>query len=382
MLFSGSETELTGQRPDADYAHLSTHRTKPANRPMTPCCAVPSTPLIHSTATTAATCCCQHTLRSCVDLNLSFTHCHTSSFHTPNSLSMSLYSHSTSLHDHSMSTSTLHMSDQPLLDTSTSLTRTTTGPTPPLTATDVHFPPPELADFVIHYRGTSYHVHKFLLTYHSSYFRAYILQLKGSERSYAADECDGHAGIAHCIRLPDDVMESCRCNTADHFQLFLAHLYFAQHYCCPPYRHRTHLSLDGQPLPPITLTYPHLPWKAMLPHIALWQSTSFADLPPLSMCVLSLAHYLDCAVLLEQCETNCLTFIHNLTPTSMQNNTNSVWTLFDLSSKYGLVQLKSACIPLMVNHRDVQYKGRWLNRQQELDKDTLFEVVKVALKLQ
>ena len=283
-----------------------------------------------------------------------------------------------------MATSTITVSEPALLDTaSLPLSRTSTGTGSVLAATDVYFPPPELCDFVIHYRGVSYHCHKFLLVYHSSYFRAYILQLKSNERSYPATECGEHASIAHCIRLPDDVMAACRCNTSDHFQLFLCHLYFAEHYCCPPYRHRTHLSLDGQPLPPISLNYPKLLWKEALPHIALWQpSTSCAELPPLSVCVLSLAYYLDCAVLLEQCEMNCLLFVHNLTPTLMASNTTSVWTLFDLSSQYGLVQLKSACIPLMVNHRDMNYKGRWLNRQQQLDKDTLFEVVKVALKLQ
>ena len=278
---------------------------------------------------------------------------------------------------HIMATPAVDSSDHPLLDQLSPL-----SPSPiPLSAADVYFPPAELCDFVIHYRGTSYHVHKFLLCYHSSYFRAYIMQLKADERSYAASECGEHASVLHCIRVPDDVMEGCRCNTSDHFQLFLCHLYFAQHYCCPPYRHRTHLSLDGQPLPPISLNYPKLVWREMFPQLALYQPSQSAELPPLSTCVLSLAYYFDCAVLLEQCESNCLSFVHNLTPTLMQNNTTSVWTLFDMSSKYGMLQLKAACLPLMVNHRDGHYKGRWLMRQQQLDRDTLFEVVKLALKL-
>ena len=87
----------------------------------------------------------------------------------------------------------------------------------------VRFPPACLSDFVIHYRGTAYHVHKFVLHYRSSYFRAYIDPLVAGQRACAADECDDHPSIAHCIRLPDScgkVEADC-----DDFRLFLCHLY-------------------------------------------------------------------------------------------------------------------------------------------------------------
>ena len=67
---------------------------------------------------------------------------------------------------------------------------------------DVHFPPVFLADFVIHYQAQAFHVHKFVMCHHSSYFRTYIEPLIDGQRAYPAGECDEHADIAHCIRLP------------------------------------------------------------------------------------------------------------------------------------------------------------------------------------
>ena len=42
------------------------------------------------------------------------------------------------------------------------------------TETVVTFPPSELADFVLHYDNTAFHVHNFLLHHHSAYFRTYF----------------------------------------------------------------------------------------------------------------------------------------------------------------------------------------------------------------
>ena len=72
-----------------------------------------------------------------------------------------------------------------------------------LAVPNVQFPPAHLSDFVIYYRHTAYHVHKFVLDYHSSYFRTYIEQLTTEQRAYPAEECNDHSDITHCIRLPD-----------------------------------------------------------------------------------------------------------------------------------------------------------------------------------
>ena len=123
-----------------------------------------------------------------------------------------------------------------------------------LQASDVHFPFKVFSDFVIHYRGTAFHVHKFVLCYHSAYFRAYIEQLTNGQRAYPLDECSDHPNTAHCIRLPDDCGKE-EASAAD-FQRFLCHLYFMQHYSCIPYRVATDVDLTAQPPPAVTLDYP------------------------------------------------------------------------------------------------------------------------------
>ena len=115
-----------------------------------------------------------------------------------------------------------------------------------------HFPPVYLCDFVIHYRNTAYHVHKFVLCYHSSYFRTYIEALHKRERSYQTDACSDHPDIPHCIRLPDSCgkVEA----TNDDFRLFLCHLYFAEEYSCIPYKVECDIDLSAQPPPDVALT--------------------------------------------------------------------------------------------------------------------------------
>ena len=110
----------------------------------------------------------------------------------------------------------------------------------------MHLPSPTfLADFVIHYRGTSYHFHKFALCYHSTYFRNYIEPLTNGQRAYPTDECSEHAGILHCIRLPDrcGMMEA----DTDNIRLFLYHLYSAFRYNCLPYTVHRPVDLVAEP---------------------------------------------------------------------------------------------------------------------------------------
>ena len=85
----------------------------------------------------------------------------------------------------------------------------------------------------MHYRDAAFHVHKFVLSYHSSYFRTYIEQLVKGQRAYPQSECGEHADITHCIRLPHSFGKEEA--DVDDFQLFLEHLYFAAHHSCPPF---------------------------------------------------------------------------------------------------------------------------------------------------
>ena len=120
-----------------------------------------------------------------------------------------------------------------------------------------HFPPAFHSDFVIHYRGTSFHVHKFILSCHSSYFRTYRQQLADGLRAYPTTECNEHADIAHCIRVPDSCGKLDA--SSDDFRLFLCHLYFADCYGCMSFRPVTDVVMAAQPPPLVSLTCPSLP---------------------------------------------------------------------------------------------------------------------------
>ena len=117
----------------------------------------------------------------------------------------------------------------------------------------VTFPPSQHADFVLHYDNTAFHVHEFVLHQHSAYFRTYFDTLslpsrsKAKKRKKSGPNSCQHAHIAHCIRLPSQttlVREGSM--TAADMDLFLHHLYFAAHYCYPPYPPERSNQFDGR----------------------------------------------------------------------------------------------------------------------------------------
>ena len=118
----------------------------------------------------------------------------------------------------------------------------------------VTFPPGKHADFVLHYdNNTAFHVHKLVLHHHAAYFRTYFDTLSTQLRS--SDSCK-HAHIAHCIHLPSQtklVQETPV--TAIDMGLFLRHLYFAAHYCCPPHLPKTDVDIGADPPPAVSLQF-------------------------------------------------------------------------------------------------------------------------------
>ena len=264
--------------------------------------------------------------------------------------------------------------------------------------TDVHFPPSRLSDFVIHYRGTSYHVHKFVLDYHSSYFRAYIETLTSGQRVYQEDECSEHSDIDHCIRLPD----TCGKLEADggDFQLFLCHLYFARHYSCIPYEVPTDIDLDAQPPPAVTLDYPNF---SSLKQLDKATCSRFSESKPPAAydAVMSLCHYFDCVVVLERAEANCLLAAKGSEEQRESDRYcrcgccsgsdedmnidyakewNSVWPCFVLAQQFDMKRVKAACVPVLVQHSLLQsrHKEEWESVRAQLDKDTLFELMQAT----
>jgi len=188
-----------------------------------------------------------------------------------------------------------------------------------LAANIVQFPPALLSDFVIHHRSIAYHVHKFVLFHHSSYFRSYIEQLTDGQRAYPTEECDEHPSVTHCSRLPDSCgkLEA----TADDFRLFLCHLYFAQHYCCIPYTVAAHIDVSAELPPTVNLAYPD--FRSWEPLRKATSSIPFSvSQPAVYESVMSLCHYFDCAVVLARAEHNMLLVV-------------GAYTNYETESKHG-----------------------------------------------
>ena len=199
-----------------------------------------------------------------------------------------------------------------------------------LVSSDVHFPPAQLSDFVIHYRGTAFHVHKFVLVYHSSYFRTYIDQLTDGQRAYTKEECDEHATITHCVHLPD------RCGKvdadADDCRVFLCHLYFAQHCSCIPYKVAADIDPSAQPPPAVNLNYP----KFDETQLRTATGSPVNVLPAVHEAVMSLCHYFDCDRILSGAEDNCMLVVEASTADSHNWKWSEMWSYFVLSLQFDL----------------------------------------------
>ena len=241
----------------------------------------------------------------------------------------------------------------------------------------VLFPHAAFADFVVHYRGTAFHVHKLALIHHSSYFRAYIEQLTAEER--ATDECVAHTDIAHCIVLPHD------CDgidaSVDDFRLFLCQLYFAAQYSCFPFHSAVGVDIDAQPAPAISLSCPTLGSFSALKAAS---SSEFDTATPLAVheVVMSLCRHFDCALVLSRAEDNML-----LTMESADNEPNcsdEEWCALSscllLSLQFDLRRVRDDCIPLLALHCVIGSSRRreWKALRAQLDADTLLELMLAA----
>ena len=175
----------------------------------------------------------------------------------------------------------------------------------------IPFPPRQLVDFVIHdVDGIDFHVHKFVLHYHTVYFRAYFQTLSQSSSSSSSDASQpcNHPHIAHCIHLPQQtrLVEGMAVTAAD-FRLFLCHLYFASHYRSPPYLPKTDIDLAADAVP-LSLHFPPvrtIDWSDESPQLRTTEDGRCSQ----NEALLTLAYYLDCAAMMQQCEAVLLTQI-------------------------------------------------------------------------
>ena len=254
---------------------------------------------------------------------------------------------------------------------------------------DIFFPPRQHADFVVHYEQKALHVHKLILHQHSAYFKAYFDTLPStstaspSDNNTLVDPPCNHPQIAHCIHLPQQttlVLETSV--TAAHFELFLCHLYFSAHYCYPPYLPRTDIDLDSDP-PPLSHNFPpvtSLDWSDDSPlRSAEGEGNYWAYNEPL----LTLAHYLDCAAMMRQCEAVLLTKVARSetqsAPTMGLIKSSVLWLQY--SDRYHLHRYKRECIAVIAEaDKSMLETGQWKRAKSRWDKALVLQVLEARVR--
>ena len=277
----------------------------------------------------------------------------------------------------------------PTVATSSSNSLTTTSVRPsPLISPDaadasnvVFFPHRRFIDFIIHYADTDFHVHQPVLYQHSAYFRAYFdtFASAADSDSPTAKKSKGchHPTIAHCIHLPLQTrLVGQTAVTAVDFDYFLRHLYFSSHYCYPPLLPKTDIDLDAD-FPPLSQTFPpitSLDWCSELTPLRLTDGDDNAGVEIiLNEALLTLAHYLDCAAMMRQCEAVILTDVEYGSVTDCL-----LW--LPLCEQYHLEKAKQAVIDIVAADNELLEKKEFKEAKQKLDKGLVIEILERALR--
>ena len=253
----------------------------------------------------------------------------------------------------------------------------------------VFFPPRQHADFLIHYDDTAFHVHNFILHCYSAYFRTYFDTLSESpdsnEPSAKKSKRCIHPFIACCIQLPQQTTLGEKTPvTASDFRHFLCHLYFASHYCYPPYLPKTDIDLSAN-LPPLSLTFPaitELSWTSAPP-----RASSPLRITPNGECfihneaLLTLAHYFDCAAIMAQCEA-VLTKQVECAKQVKRFSVALVEMCFDLlqdADIYHLAHCKKACIEVIAADKGVLERDAYKELKRSGNRSLLVEAIQAVI---
>lgn len=126
--------------------------------------------------------------------------------------------------------------------------------------TDHWFPPRPLCDFVVHYEGHSFFVHKVKLHERSKYFRTYFETLPSPHKRQRREEESEPRGCSHdrsisCMELPGIERRFCLGRSADRplviavdgFLAFLYALYFPSSEPYFPFKMKVKPTLEEQP---------------------------------------------------------------------------------------------------------------------------------------
>ena len=254
----------------------------------------------------------------------------------------------------------------------------------------VRFPPAHCADVVLHYHNTAFHVHKFVLLYHSPVLRAAIELLANGP----GEQCDDHPHIAHCIRLPVKCGKLGAC--ADAFRKFLCHLYFARHHNCAPFPAKTQVDLSAEPAPAVSLECPKLADYNALAAASNVTGVFGANASPSDRAVVSLCHYFDCALVLARCEDNMLLLVERIQRSlrtvasfgvQIDGRNSHGRTMIEMAlqfaANFDLLRLRKVCIPLVAENcvytrqrnPAVDSKQQWDRLTYMLDRPTLVELM-------
>ena len=264
----------------------------------------------------------------------------------------------------------------------------------------VFFPPPDHADFVLHYANTSFHVNKLVLYHHSAYFRTYFqtlptapspstsskstkkrkrAQRRSSSSAEESHQCD-HPAIAHCIHLPQLTMLVGKDEVhANDFRVFLCHLYFSHHYCYPPCLPKTDIELDAPVSPPMSFVFPRLPsldWSNDSPQLRFrdeWYVFNES--------LLTLAHYFDCAAMMAQCEAVMLSLVKD-GKKAKKHEWLSDECLMCLPHilRYHLDKCKTPCVEIIAADEGVLERQAYQAAKQVWDKALLAEIMEALHK--
>lgn len=261
------------------------------------------------------------------------------------------------------------------------------GPSPPqeekkdaaVTLDTEHwFPPRPLCDFVVHYEGHSFFVHKIKLHERSGYFRTYLNALRSPHKRQKREEekkeeesmqcCPhGHDPDIACMELPgierrfltSRFGDRPKIIAADIFLGFLYALYFPSNEPYFPFEVKVRPTL-GEQADDVdgTQTYPDL-------------KAGFRDLLTrgvngnlINTRWLDLAVYLGCSTLLTRADT----VIHGGPYATMSSN--SAWSDVQVSLFYGLQTAKEKGIGVIL--ADPQYQSRKMWKEYEKDADINF----------
>ena len=148
------------------------------------------------------------------------------------------------------------------------------------------------------------------------------------------------------------------------FCLFLCHLYFARQYRYPPFLAVTDVDLTAT-APPLSLHFPpvrSLDWSDKSRRL---RSTDDGKLFARNEALLTLAHYIDCAQMMQQCEAVCLTQVAD-----GERGNNYLWLTsqclesLQYADRYNMRVWKAACLRIIAADKGVSKTAEY--RKAEL----------------